>query len=78
VELLIGSRQLLERLPQADMLQLCNADKSMYELDLLPAFVLSGVALPADPRYNVFDWDTWHELDVLRRELAARFGERQP
>jgi hypothetical protein len=30
-------------------------------------------APPADPRYNAFDWETWHELDVLRRELAPRF-----
>src|SRR5262249_36552326 len=22
------------------------------------------------PRYIAFDWETWHELDVLRRELA--------
>ena len=27
---------------------------------------------PNDPRYNAFDWETWHELDVLRRELAPR------
>jgi hypothetical protein len=42
-----------------------------------PAGVLHGLsplfAPPADPRYNLFDWETWHEIDVLRRELAPRF-----
>jgi WD40 repeat protein/tRNA A-37 threonylcarbamoyl transferase component Bud32 len=33
---------------------------------------------PTDPRYNAFDWETWHELDVLRRELAPRFAGRKP
>jgi WD40 repeat protein len=46
----------------------------------LPGGVLAGVATlgtpPADPRYNPFDWETWHEIDVLRRELAPRFGEK--
>jgi dipeptidyl aminopeptidase/acylaminoacyl peptidase len=32
----------------------------------------------ADPRYNAFDWETWHELDVLRRELAPRFEAKKP
>jgi len=40
--------------------------------------VLPGVAPlfapAADPRYNAFDWETWHEIDVLRRELAPRFA----
>jgi hypothetical protein len=48
----------------------------------LPGGVLPGVAPlfvpPADPRYNAFDWETWHELDVLRRELAPRFAAAQP
>jgi len=48
----------------------------------LPGGVLPGVALlfapPADPRYNAFDWETWHELDVLRRELAPRFEAKKP
>ena len=35
-------------------------------------------APPADPRYNAFDWETWHELDVLRRELAPRFAAQAP
>jgi hypothetical protein len=39
--------------------------------------VLPGVAplfaLPTGPRFNPFDWETWHEIDVLRRELAPRF-----
>jgi hypothetical protein len=42
----------------------------------LPSGVLPGVAplfvAPTHPRYNAFDWETWHELDVLRRELAPR------
>jgi hypothetical protein len=33
---------------------------------------------PTDPRYNAFDWETWHELDVLRRELAPRFEAKEP
>jgi eukaryotic-like serine/threonine-protein kinase len=41
--------------------------------------VLPGVtslfAPPADPRYRALDWETWHELEVLRRELAPRFAE---
>jgi hypothetical protein len=45
----------------------------------LPGGVLPGVASlfkpPADPRYNAFDWETWHELDVLRRELIPRFAQ---
>jgi len=48
----------------------------------LPGGVLPGVAMlfapPADPRYNAFDWETWHELDVLRRELAPRFEAKKP
>ena len=48
----------------------------------LPGGVLPGVAPlfapPADPRYNAFDWETWHELDVLRRELAPRFEAKKP
>jgi hypothetical protein len=27
----------------------------------------------ADPRYSLCDWETWHELEVLCRELAPRF-----
>jgi hypothetical protein len=27
----------------------------------------------ADPRYNPFDWETWHEIEVPRRELTPRF-----
>jgi hypothetical protein len=32
----------------------------------------------ADPRYNAFEWETWHELEVLRRELAPRFEAVRP
>jgi len=43
----------------------------------LPGGVLPGAAAlfapSADPRYNPFDWETWHEIEVLRRELAPRF-----
>ena len=28
---------------------------------------------PLDPRYNPFDWETWHELEVFRREAEAKF-----
>ena len=48
----------------------------------LPGGVLPGVlplfAPPADPRTNAFDWETWHELDVLRRELAPRVEAKKP
>jgi WD40 repeat protein len=47
----------------------------------LPGGLVPGAALfapPADPRYNPFDWETWHEIDVLRRELAPRFEAKQP
>jgi hypothetical protein len=48
----------------------------------LPGRVLPGVtplfAPRADPRYNAFDWETWHELEVLRRELAPRFDAKKP
>jgi hypothetical protein len=37
------------------------------ELGVGPLF-----AAPAHPRYGAFDWETWHELDVLRGELAPR------
>ena len=48
----------------------------------LPGGVWPGIAPlfapPADPRYNAFDWETWHELDVLRRQLTPRFAEQNP
>jgi WD40 repeat protein len=48
----------------------------------LPAGALPGVAplfvLPTHPRYSAFDWETWHELDVLRRELAPRITANAP
>ena len=31
----------------------------------------------ANPRYSAFDWETWHELAVLRRELGAHFVEKK-
>jgi hypothetical protein len=48
----------------------------------LPAGALPGMAplfvAPTHPRYNAFDWETWHQLDVLRRELAPRFQAQKP
>jgi hypothetical protein len=35
-------------------------------------------APPADPRNNAFDWETWHEIDVLSRELAPCVSVKQP
>jgi WD40 repeat protein len=40
---------------------------------LAPLFVA-----PTHPRYSAFDWETWHELAVLRRELAPRFLSPKP
>jgi hypothetical protein len=48
----------------------------------LPAGELPGLALlllaPTHPRYNAFGWETWHELDMLRCELAQRFAAKRP
>jgi hypothetical protein len=48
----------------------------------LPAGALPGMApllvAPTHPRCSAFDWETWHELDVLRRELAPRFAAQKP
>jgi WD40 repeat protein len=48
----------------------------------LPAGALPGVAplfaAPTHPRYSAFDWETWHELAVLRRELAPRITANAP
>jgi hypothetical protein len=47
-----------------------------------PAGALSGLTplfvAPTHPRYNAFDWETWHEIGVLRRELAHRFTANAP
>jgi hypothetical protein len=44
--------------------------------------LLSGAAMLSQPpycsHYNAFDWETWHEIDVLRRELARRFVVKKP
>jgi hypothetical protein len=44
----------------------------------LPAGALPGLAplflAPTHPRYSAFDWETWHEIDVLRSQLAPRFA----
>ena len=34
------------------------------------------VKTPLDPRYNPFDWETWHELDVFRQEAEAKLDSR--
>jgi len=48
----------------------------------LPAGALPGVAplfvAPTHPRYSAFDWETWHEIDVLCRELGPRFAAQKP
>jgi hypothetical protein len=48
----------------------------------LAAGTLSGAAppfvAPTHPHYSAFDWETWYELDVLRRELAPRFAAQKP
>jgi hypothetical protein len=48
----------------------------------LPAGALPGLAplflAPTHPRYNAFDWETWYEIEVLRRELAPRFAAKGP
>jgi hypothetical protein len=33
---------------------------------------------PTHPRNSAIDWETWHELDVLRRELGPRFTPQKP
>jgi WD40 repeat protein len=47
-----------------------------------PGGVLPALAMlfapPADARYNPSDWETWHEIEVLRRELAPRFQANKP
>jgi WD40 repeat protein len=59
-----------------------EAARAANVVGALPDGILPGMAAllapPADPRYNSFDWETWHEIDALRRELAPRFGARKP
>ena len=59
-----------------------EAVRAVNVVGSLTCCVLSGVsslfAPPTHPRYNAFDWETWHELDVLRRELAPRFEAKKP
>jgi hypothetical protein len=47
-------------------------------IEALPGGALPGLmplfAPPSDPRYNPFDWETWYEMDVLRRALSPRFA----
>ena len=48
----------------------------------MPGGVLPGMGMllapPTHPHYNAFDWETWHELDVLRRDLAPHFEAKKP
>jgi hypothetical protein len=44
----------------------------------LPRHPILGAPEPDDSRYSAFDWETWHELGVLRRELAPRFAAHNP
>ncbi len=30
------------------------------------------------PRYNAFDWESWHEATVFRAQVEQKFRERQP
>jgi tetratricopeptide (TPR) repeat protein len=59
-----------------------EAVRAANAVGTLPAGVLLGLeplfVAPTHPRYNVFDWETWHELDVLRRELAPRLEAQKP
>jgi hypothetical protein len=59
-----------------------QAVRAANAVTAMPAGVLPGVSLlyapPADPHYNAFDWETWHEIDVLRRELSPRFEAKKP
>jgi hypothetical protein len=55
--------------------------KAMAWLDLgqeaMSAANVAGTP-PGHSRYNAFDWETWHEIDVLRRELMQRLGAKNP
>ena len=43
-----------------------------------PLFALTELhKQPLDPRYNPFDWETWHELDVFRQETEIKLGLRR-
>jgi hypothetical protein len=37
-----------------------------------PARVNDMAGAPTDPRYNAFDWETWHEIDVLQSARRGR------
>jgi hypothetical protein len=58
-----------------------EAVRAANVVGVLPGGEFQGAAMllapPADPRYNPFDWETWHEIDVLRRELAPRFEAKK-
>ena len=36
--------------------------------------LLELVRKPTDPRYNSFDWETWHECDVFRAEVERKLA----
>jgi WD40 repeat protein/tRNA A-37 threonylcarbamoyl transferase component Bud32 len=59
-----------------------EAVRAANAVTAMPVGALPGMAAlfppPADPRYNPFDWETWYEIDVLRRELSPRFAPNKP
>ena len=50
----------------ASMLGTASTDKWGSLLEL--------VRKPTDPRYNSFDWETWHECDVFRAEVEQKLA----
>ena len=50
----------------ASMLGTASTDKWSGLLEL--------VRKPTDPRYNSFDWETWHECDVFRAEVERKLA----
>ena len=70
------------RLRQTPVRSSLDAVRLLNEACRRPHRQAAGVAplfvAPTHPRYSAFDWETWHELDVLRRELAPRFAAQKP
>ncbi len=44
---------------------------------ILPGFALLNQD-SADPRFNPFQWETWHEVQVLRREAVKKSQQARP
>jgi hypothetical protein len=51
------------------------AHLAAIDVAMLPA-LSSLVHEPADPRYDPGQWETWHELETLRRETLAKISPR--